>query len=233
MTKMTILYENHESPNNKSLEIGWGLSIFIEIDNKKILFDSGWNGDILLRNCQRLNIDLSSVDAFIISHPHWDHMGGVPQVIPRLKNAVVYFPEEFSSNQITEIKRMNPSLTIKINKIGSILEEVSQNLALTSTVLGEMNIKEEALIIKNKDGTGTLVVGCLHPGLERFVQDAESFAPISSIVGGLHGFKNFTFLESRKISKCFVGHCTKQIAEFKINPHLKTQELFVGMQIEL
>jgi len=51
MLKITILYENHKNPNNDLfLEIAHGFSAYIEFEGKKILFDTGWHGSILLNN---------------------------------------------------------------------------------------------------------------------------------------------------------------------------------------
>lgn len=227
MAEFTILYENHANPDNSSIEPGWGLSFFIQFNNHTVLFDTGWNGDILLRNAKKMGKDLSTVNYTIISHPHWDHMGGIPQVISVLKDAVVFLPEGFSQNQMKEIKRLNPNLEVNVNNKRPIYP-ISTNLALTSTVLGEMNIKEHALIIKQNDGTGILVVGCLHPGLEQFVEDAKEFAPISAIVGGLHGFKDIGFLEDNRITYCAIGHCTKHMDEFRKSRDLILREIFVG-----
>lgn len=54
-----------------------GLSIYIEADGKKILFDAGAT-DMFAENAAAMNVDLSAVDLAVISHGHYDHTGGFP-----------------------------------------------------------------------------------------------------------------------------------------------------------
>ena len=61
-----------------SLRSGWGLSMLI---GNNILFDTGESGAFLLHNMKELNIDLSAIDAVVISHEHWDHTGGLWDVL--------------------------------------------------------------------------------------------------------------------------------------------------------
>jgi len=53
-----------------------GLSLFIKTDGKRILFDTG-QGPAFIDNARLLGVDLSSIDAVILSHGHYDHGGGL------------------------------------------------------------------------------------------------------------------------------------------------------------
>jgi 7,8-dihydropterin-6-yl-methyl-4-(beta-D-ribofuranosyl)aminobenzene 5'-phosphate synthase len=55
----------------------WGYSALVEVDGKKILFDTGANPDVVLKNAKSLGIDLSDVEDVVISHNHDDHTGGL------------------------------------------------------------------------------------------------------------------------------------------------------------
>lgn len=55
----------------------WGYSALVEVDGKKILFDTGANPDTVLKNAATLGIDLSDVEDVVISHHHDDHTGGL------------------------------------------------------------------------------------------------------------------------------------------------------------
>ncbi len=58
----------------------WGLSLLIEADGKRILFDTGAS-DIVAKNAKLLNIDLKRLDAIVLSHGHADHTGGLLDVL--------------------------------------------------------------------------------------------------------------------------------------------------------
>jgi len=55
----------------------WGFSALIEADGNRILLDSGLHPDTVLQNARDLKIDLSTVKEVILTHNHWDHVGGL------------------------------------------------------------------------------------------------------------------------------------------------------------
>jgi 7,8-dihydropterin-6-yl-methyl-4-(beta-D-ribofuranosyl)aminobenzene 5'-phosphate synthase len=59
-------------------ELGeWGFAALVEADGHRILFDTGAHSDVVLKNAQTMGIDLSSVPEVVLSHNHWDHVGGL------------------------------------------------------------------------------------------------------------------------------------------------------------
>jgi len=57
-----------------------GLSLWIEADGRRILFDTG-QGRALFRNAPRLGAQLKDADGIVLSHGHYDHTGGVAEVL--------------------------------------------------------------------------------------------------------------------------------------------------------
>jgi 7,8-dihydropterin-6-yl-methyl-4-(beta-D-ribofuranosyl)aminobenzene 5'-phosphate synthase len=55
----------------------WGYAALVEVDGRRILFDTGANPDTVLKNAEALKIDLSNVEDVVISHFHGDHTGGL------------------------------------------------------------------------------------------------------------------------------------------------------------
>lgn len=55
----------------------WGFCALIEVDGKKILFDTGARPETVLHNAEEMNIDLSTITDVFISHSHGDHTGGL------------------------------------------------------------------------------------------------------------------------------------------------------------
>lgn len=57
--------------------LGYGLRLRAGIgkDEHVLLFDTGPEGAIFLRNCRNLAVDLGEVEEIVTTHGHWDHMG--------------------------------------------------------------------------------------------------------------------------------------------------------------
>ncbi|MGL5092874.1 MAG: MBL fold metallo-hydrolase [Aeromonas sobria] len=53
-----------------------GLSLLLECDGLKVLFDSG-RGQALQHNAAVMGIDLASLTHVVLSHGHYDHVGGI------------------------------------------------------------------------------------------------------------------------------------------------------------
>ena len=52
--KVTIIYDN--TAYKKELKADWGFSCLVDVFNRKILFDTGTDGNILLSNMKKLGI---------------------------------------------------------------------------------------------------------------------------------------------------------------------------------
>jgi 7,8-dihydropterin-6-yl-methyl-4-(beta-D-ribofuranosyl)aminobenzene 5'-phosphate synthase len=52
----------------------------IEADGLRILFDTGQSFSVT-HNARAMKVDLSNIDKFILSHGHFDHTGGLREVL--------------------------------------------------------------------------------------------------------------------------------------------------------
>lgn len=66
-----------------------GLSLFVETPKHRLLMDTGPSG-LLVENARALGVDLSAVDAVVISHGHYDHADGLPAFAQVNPSAPVY-----------------------------------------------------------------------------------------------------------------------------------------------
>jgi len=65
----------------------WGLSILIETDDMNILLDTGKSISVS-HNADTLGIDLSKIDKIVLSHGHYDHTGGLREILRKMKKEV-------------------------------------------------------------------------------------------------------------------------------------------------
>lgn len=70
-----------EAPEGKTLESEWGLALHLEsrkgAETRRYLLDFGFTPQVYANNLQLLKIEVGQVDALIISHGHYDHIGGL------------------------------------------------------------------------------------------------------------------------------------------------------------
>jgi 7,8-dihydropterin-6-yl-methyl-4-(beta-D-ribofuranosyl)aminobenzene 5'-phosphate synthase len=58
-----------------------GLAFYIESAGRKILYDTGQSGDVLLHNARLADVGLRGLDCIVLSHGHYDHSGGLQKVL--------------------------------------------------------------------------------------------------------------------------------------------------------
>jgi len=75
---VTTLVEN--TSGVPSLYGEWGQSLLVEADGLRILFDTGPTRHVL-DNAKKLSIELSTIDKIVLSHGHYDHTGGLKDVL--------------------------------------------------------------------------------------------------------------------------------------------------------
>jgi 7,8-dihydropterin-6-yl-methyl-4-(beta-D-ribofuranosyl)aminobenzene 5'-phosphate synthase len=76
--RITILCENTVG---RRIGLGeHGFSAFIEADQRNYLFDTG-SGHSVIKNSLELNKDLRTIKKIFLSHGHYDHTGGLPEVL--------------------------------------------------------------------------------------------------------------------------------------------------------
>jgi 7,8-dihydropterin-6-yl-methyl-4-(beta-D-ribofuranosyl)aminobenzene 5'-phosphate synthase len=74
--KITVLVTN-VAGDPRAGDGEWGFSALVEVDGHKLLYDTGASADLVLRNARTLHIDLSDVEDVVLSHNHFDHVGGL------------------------------------------------------------------------------------------------------------------------------------------------------------
>ena len=77
---------------DKNVAGEWGLCIYIEYKDKKILLDSG-GSDLFLSNAEAYGVKIEDVDLAVLSHAHSDHSNGMDYFFEKNKKASFYLQE--------------------------------------------------------------------------------------------------------------------------------------------
>jgi len=211
--KITILYDN--TVFQPGLKSDWGFSCIVDTNDKRILFDAGSNGSILLENMKKLDIDPLSIDEIFISHTHFDHVGGLSEFLNKNNNVKIYVP--------TSLRGIRNA-----REVIHIAEPTKLNENIFST--GELDLIEQSMAVKTEKGL-VLIVGCSHPKMESVFKAVSQFGNIHAIIGGLHGFNEFELFKD--LGVICPTHCTQHITEIKSLYPQKYIEGGVGKIIEI
>lgn len=219
MLKLNIVYDNEAKPGFFK---GWGFAALIETETESLLFDTGWDGIFLLKNLDKMGLSLINVQKLVLSHQHWDHIGGLPEVLKANSELTVYVPPSFSKNLKNEISKQAKLVEVKPG------QELSSGIWST----GELGskIKEQSLILKTSTGIYVLT-GCAHPGLTDILEAAQPFGTIKGIIGGLHDSKEFEKLKGFELIAA--GHCTVHKKEIEKLYPSEFSEISAGLCLEL
>jgi 7,8-dihydropterin-6-yl-methyl-4-(beta-D-ribofuranosyl)aminobenzene 5'-phosphate synthase len=211
---MRVLYTNDPGP--EELEAAWGFSCLVTGAPETVLFDTGGVGQTLLANMSRLGVEPDSVDVVVLSHEHWDHVGGLQDFLAVRPAVRVYalaaFPE---------------ALKMMVRQAGAELVEVTGPLEITAGIWstgvlqGEAGPPEQALIVDGPGG-GTVVTGCAHPGIVALVERAREVRPagIVAAFGGFHLLRSSreavlgmaTRLRELGVGRAGPCHCSGELA---------------------
>jgi len=210
--RITVLYDAFGK--DTAMTKDWGYAALVEINGKRILFDTGNDPGILAKNVKAKGVDLTRLDFVVLSHRHGDHVGGLSFLVSANPKVKIYAPKEnfgvFGSDLPSNFYRKDDSLPAEmryysgtppeIMKFGTAFPGANIQLidkttdlapditliALVSDAPGTKELKELSLAINTPDGV-VLIVACSHPGIETIVAEAAKINPhIHVIAGGFH-----------------------------------------------
>lgn len=210
--KIVGLLENTTELSN--LKCKHGLSLYIESQNHKILFDMGPN-DLFLKNAEKLGIDISDVDTAVISHGHVDHCGGLKYFLQANKKAKIYIRPEATEKHYVKVlgipfyagidrSLVNGDRFVFTNENYITDDEimlfsgVSGDFPLSGSD-GNLYVKRDGRLLRDDfsheqnlvitdGGNKILVCGCAHAGIVNIVNKSKELIGSypNAVVGGFH-----------------------------------------------
>jgi len=174
--QITIVYDDY--PFQAGLKTGHGFSCLVRGMEKTILFDTGdENGEILLQNLHALKVNPKDVDLVVISHEHYDHVGGLAAFLRENNQVTVFLPASCNPDIVKSVADAKAKCVLVKDSL-----EICKNVYLTGQVLFE-----QALVLSTDKGLA-VITGCAHPGIVNMLYRAKEILPknINLVLGGFH-----------------------------------------------
>lgn len=193
-----------------------GLSLYVKIDDKQILFDTG-RTDKFLYNAKKLGVEIEDIDYVVISHGHSDHGGGLYQFLLINKKAKVFLKKEAANNFYMKFLFLEKYIGLEkslFEKFPDRFVFVNNNFEITPKIIlvsglekrtgiphndfmyvkdGQCKLEdlfEHELVMVLKDLEGiSIFTGCSHNGIVNIIDSVREYFPLEEIrllVGGMH-----------------------------------------------
>lgn len=213
------LVEN--TSNSDKYRCEHGLSLYIETDKHRLLFDLGQK-DLFRENARKMDIDLTQIDTVIISHGHYDHGGGLAKFGEINEKANIYIHKKAFDRHYalrTENIKANIGLdaALKTNRrlvFNAGYLKIDHELELFSRIEGndfpsfsnqtllmeeknawvEDTFEHEQNLIITEAGKHVLISGCAHKGIVNIAVQAIKLKDkaMDVIIGGFHLYNQST-----------------------------------------
>ena len=240
IVKIVTLIEDTKINEPKDIVAAHGLSLYIERNGQRILFDAGPSSQFI-RNSETLGVDLKKIDIVIISHAHMDHLGGLASFLWTNKKANIYLSKKALKNQEFRAlcSKMDERTFNRIRFVDSSTE-IAQDVFILTEIEERYPIRDRVdheiiLVIKNNNKL-IIVSGCSHGEILNIIGTVTRAFPniyIKAVIGGFHltgAPKHFVEQIGKEmlkypIIKIYTCHCTG-VENYRI---LKT---ILGVKIE-
>ena len=223
IVKIVTLIEDTKISEPKDIVAAHGMSLYIERNGQRILFDMGPSSQFI-RNSEKLGVDLKKVDMAIISHAHMDHIGGLASFLWINKKANIYLSRNALKNSDFRAlcSKMDGEAFNRISFVDNSTE-IAQDVFILTKIEGRYPIRDRVdheivLVIKNNNKL-IIFSGCSHGEILNIIGTVTRTFPniyVRAVIGGFHLTETAKYSVEQigkemlkyPIMKIYTCHCT-------------------------
>ena len=208
--KFIVLAENRKKCLCDNEE---GLSLYIEIDDNKLLLDTGIT-DLFIKNSKILDVDLNQIETIVLSHGHWDHGNGLKYLENTENKTIILHPECFTDRYSIRRQGEYAGINLKLEEMSEKYNTIQSREPYqifddvwylgqierandfearefpTELKNGEIDYLKDDSGIAIKTNNGIVVIsGCSHSGICNTVEHAKKVTKenkVYAVIGGFH-----------------------------------------------
>jgi 7,8-dihydropterin-6-yl-methyl-4-(beta-D-ribofuranosyl)aminobenzene 5'-phosphate synthase len=214
----------------------WGFAALVEVDGRRILFDTGAHDDTVLRNLKVMGLDLSDVELVVLSHNHDDHTAGLLTLRRQVSAKAPKALSKVYAGTGIFLPRVNAGGAAD-DRMGRLKRDYE---ATGGTVVDDTVAEDMTLVFQTTKGL-VYLFGCGHAGVINTLDHARKTidpAAVQAVIGGLHLFaadeKHLAWtaaqLKGFGVQQLLGAHCTGIESVYRIRDlvGLKRDTCMVG-----
>jgi 7,8-dihydropterin-6-yl-methyl-4-(beta-D-ribofuranosyl)aminobenzene 5'-phosphate synthase len=240
--KIRVLAENSFCKiNSLNVKSEHGLSLFIEFDERKILFDTG-QSDLFIHNAEKMEIDLSQVDYFVISPGHFDQGGGLNHFLKINKKAKIFLHFNAANKFYTKIFGFIPyhvgldqkiiaqnsriyfieedtqieDKIILLEGLPEVFPQPAANKALFEKTINRFiadKFSHELAMLLIENDEIVLFSGCSHSGIINIIEEVKLFSKNMRIKATFGGFHINNPISKKNECQDYIEELTEALGE--------------------
>ena len=227
----------------------WGLSLHIRWNEISILFDTG-HTDLFKRNAGQLGIPLETVDWILLSHHHWDHIGGLRKRPFETKKSLITHPQTLEKYSLAEPINWDSEFQLTLSRepveFAKNIFFLGQIPRVTSFEPGcyknDEMLEDSAIALSTEKGT-VVITGCSHAGVCNICEQAKRTTgqPLFAVIGGFHLTENepeiveptLAYFKNEKPELLLPMHCVDATVRCRFQSNFSSPLYGSGDMIEL
>ncbi len=248
--KITVLCENQAGYRGARVCLAeWGLSLFVETKGANILLDAG-NTDVYRRNAEKLKVNLEKTHFVVLSHHHWDHVGGLRYHGFKERKKLIAEPETLEKMPLEQSEKIKADFDVitskeplEFSKGIYFLGIVPRKNSFEKGVFRKDKMRDDsALAVKSKKGA-MVITGCSHAGICNICEYAKAVTgqELYTVIGGFHLFENepeavsktIEYFKTEKPEHLYPMHCIDFPTIAKFHKIFGTRKLSAGDKINI
>lgn len=257
--ELTVLVDNNIQ-KSYDLLAEFGLSILIEDEYSKVLFDCGYS-NVFIKNAYHMNIDLADITDVVLSHSHNDHTGGFLWLQNLYKKLLKVGFVINNKRLIMHPYTLQPHYDENFENIGFPATEdaisdffdityVKEPYKITEKLiyLGEFPVSDssedpdESALVYNSPKGLVIISGCSHAGVVNIVEYAKQVTgqhKIYAMIGGMHLIsksdnevkKIGIYLQRQGVQMIYPCHCCDLRAKIILSKYVPVKEAYSGFKL--